>query len=89
MASDNKHPSAVPVDLLCFRCNGHLTVEKVIGTSFQNTQPNSSSQELENLQEDMLELNKVLNVQATVSYSGKLFAHHSTTIMHQPYNTQA
>ena len=62
MASDNKHPSAVPIDLLCFCCNGHLTVEKDIGNSFQNIQLNSTSQELDNLQEDILELNRVLNV---------------------------
>jgi len=62
MVLDNKHPSAVPINLLCFHCNGHLTVEKVIRNSFQNTQLNSTFQEFENLQEDMLELNKVLNV---------------------------
>ena len=62
MASDNKHPSAVPINLLCFRCNGHLTVEEDIRNSFQNTQLNSTFQEFENLQEDTLELNKVLNV---------------------------
>jgi hypothetical protein len=62
MASDNKHNSTVPINLLCFPCNGHLTVEKDIRNSFQNTQLNSTFQEFENLQEDKLELNKVLNV---------------------------
>src|SRR5215510_4038105 len=55
MASGNKHPLAVPVDLLCIHCKGHLTVEKDTGNSLQNTQNNSTSQELENLHEDMLE----------------------------------
>jgi len=62
MVSDNEHPSAVPINLLCFRCNGHLTVEKDIRNSFQNTQLNWTFQEFENLQEDILEPNKVLNV---------------------------
>jgi hypothetical protein len=52
----------VPVDVLCFHCKGHLTVEKVNGYSLQNTQNNSSSHELENLHEDRLELNKNLNM---------------------------
>jgi hypothetical protein len=62
MASGNKHPLAVPVNLLCIRCKGHLTVAKDTGNDLQNTQNNSTYQELENLHEDMLELNKVLHV---------------------------
>jgi hypothetical protein len=62
MVSDSKQPVVVPVDLLCFCCKGQLTVEKDIGNCIQNTQPNSTFQEIENLREDMLELNKILNV---------------------------
>jgi hypothetical protein len=74
MASGNKHPLAVPADLHCFRCKCHLTVEKDTGNSLQNTQSNSTSQELENLHEDTLELNKVLNVAKRCSVKDAILA---------------
>ena len=55
MASSTEHPLAVPIDLLCIHCKSHLTIEENNGNSLQNTQNNSTSHELENLHEDMLE----------------------------------
>ena len=68
------HPLAVPVNLLCIHCKGHLTVEKDNGNSFQNTLNNSTSHELENLHEDMLELNKILNVAIRCSVKDVILA---------------
>jgi len=64
----------VPVDLLCIRCKSRLTAEKNIGNDYQTTQNNSTSQELENLHEDMLELNKVLRVVERYSVKNAILA---------------
>jgi len=74
MASGTKHQLVVPVDLLCFHCKDHLTVEKDNGNSLQNTQNNSASHELENLHEDMLELNKILNMAIRCSVKDAILA---------------
>ena len=74
MAAGNKHCLAVPLDLLCIRCKSRLTAEKNIGNDYQTTQNNSTSQELENLHEDMLELNKVLRVVERYSVKNAILA---------------
>ena len=62
MASGSTQPRPVPIDLLCYRCKDHSLVEKDDKISLQNTYNNVKSQDLANLQEDLLELNKVLKV---------------------------
>jgi aryl carrier-like protein len=58
MAPGNKNTLPVPVNFLCTHCKD----EKDTGTYHQHTQTTSTSQELVNLQEDMLELNQILTV---------------------------
>jgi hypothetical protein len=74
MASDSKLLPVVLAELRCFCCNDFLRVEKDIRNSSQNTLPNSSSLDLENLQDDMSELNKVLSVVKSCSVKDSVLA---------------
>jgi len=62
MASDSKPLLSVPVELHSSSCKDSSKVDKIITNNSQFTLPNASYEDLVNLQEDLVELNKVLSV---------------------------
>jgi len=58
---------SVPVDLRSSSCKDSSKVDKIITNNSKFTLPNASYEDLVNLQEDLVELNKVLSVVKTDS----------------------
>jgi hypothetical protein len=74
MAANNEHPVLVPNDLASLLDKEQRSVDSDTGNYLRNPQINLSLQELVNLKEDMMELNKILNMVERYSVRDTLMA---------------